>query len=349
MLISVIIPVYNGEKYLEKCVSSVLNQPYKNIEVICINDGSTDKSVEVLKEISERDERVHIINQVNEGVASARNKGIMSAKGEYVAFLDQDDIWVPNAVGENVIEKIKYDKYEMISFAYYQSNQSISRVLLHSREEKIIETDAEFPNEYVAENYRHHSSYFYLREFLLENCIMVDEYRNEDERFRMQCVYMSKKILYLETALFVYRNNYESVTHQQIEKKSQVIISCIEGYRKLFNCSENRRIVQYCNDSIVHLFLELMGAVSAESGKKNVIEEYYQKFELEKHLKKNQWMSEQDKKEWNLFFNHREIFIIKNKFRWNLYKLLRNLVCCSFLMQIYEKKKYPLLFGSEYK
>lgn len=89
--ISVIIPIYNVEKYLEKCLKSVVKQTLKDIEIICINDGSTDKSLEILKNFAQNDNRIKIINQKNSGPSIARNKGIKCAQGEYVSFIDSDD------------------------------------------------------------------------------------------------------------------------------------------------------------------------------------------------------------------------------------------------------------------
>ena len=90
-LISIIIPIYNAEKYIERCINSLKNQTYKNIEIICINDGSTDNSLNILKRIAITDNRITIIEQENKGVSVARNKGIESAKGKYIMFLDADD------------------------------------------------------------------------------------------------------------------------------------------------------------------------------------------------------------------------------------------------------------------
>ncbi|MGL6105767.1 glycosyltransferase family 2 protein [Romboutsia sp.] len=89
--ISVIVPVYNVEKYLERCLNSLLNQTYKNLEIILINDGSTDSSEEIRKKYSKQDEKIKFISQENKGIAETRNVGIKNSTGEYIAFLDSDD------------------------------------------------------------------------------------------------------------------------------------------------------------------------------------------------------------------------------------------------------------------
>lgn len=92
-MISVIVPVYNVEQYLEKCIRSILENTYKDLEVICVNDGSPDRCLEILQNLAEEDGRVKIVDQVNQGVQAARNNGFKEASGEYVAFIDSDD-WV---------------------------------------------------------------------------------------------------------------------------------------------------------------------------------------------------------------------------------------------------------------
>ena len=92
-LISVIIPVYNTAEYLPRCLESVLNNTYRNLEVICINDGSKDNSIEVLNAYAQKDSRIRVIDQENAGVSAARNRGLDEVVGEYIAFVDSDD-WI---------------------------------------------------------------------------------------------------------------------------------------------------------------------------------------------------------------------------------------------------------------
>lgn len=91
--ISVIIPVYNTADYLPRCLDSVINSDYRNLEIICVNDGSTDNSLDILNEYAEKDSRIRVITITNGGVSNARNVGIESSSGEFIAFVDSDD-WV---------------------------------------------------------------------------------------------------------------------------------------------------------------------------------------------------------------------------------------------------------------
>ncbi len=112
--ISVIIPVYNDEKYIRECLDSIANQTLNDIEIICINDGSTDSSLEILNEYY-KDKRIVIINQPNQGSAIARNKGLDIAQGEYIGFLDADDIYIDSKSLEMMFNAAKENDADMVS------------------------------------------------------------------------------------------------------------------------------------------------------------------------------------------------------------------------------------------
>lgn len=101
--VSVIIPVYNAEKYLEQCLDSVINQTLKEIEIICINDGSSDSSLDILERYQTRDNRIHVYSQKNAGLGTARNTGMKYVSGEYMAFLDSDDFYMPEALEKTYV------------------------------------------------------------------------------------------------------------------------------------------------------------------------------------------------------------------------------------------------------
>lgn len=104
--VSVIIPVYNDEKYLKQCVESVRNQSYSNLEIILVNDGSTDNSLAICEELRQNDDRVRVLNRVNSGVGSSRNAGLAMATGDYVLFVDNDDWLLPDHI-KNLYQLLK--------------------------------------------------------------------------------------------------------------------------------------------------------------------------------------------------------------------------------------------------
>lgn len=133
-LVSIVIPVYNGAKYIEETIRSVLAQTISNIEVLVINDASKDESAAIIEKIQIEDSRVKLINKQNSGVAATRNKGLEIAKGKYIAFLDQDDVWEPG----NLEEKIKVMLAEKRSWAFSNISYIDATGKLIDKEEKIV-------------------------------------------------------------------------------------------------------------------------------------------------------------------------------------------------------------------
>ncbi len=119
--ISVIIPIYNTHEYLPRCLDSVLTNTYRNIEVICVNDGSTDESLRILKQYAELDDRIVIIDKANEGVSVARNVGLDAAKGEFIAFIDSDD-WVHTQYFELLISVQKQTNADVVAVDYLKTS-----------------------------------------------------------------------------------------------------------------------------------------------------------------------------------------------------------------------------------
>ena len=125
--ISVIIPVYNVEKYLRECLDSVINQTMKDIEIICVNDGSTDSSLDILKEYAEKDDRIIVINQTNGYVESARNNALKIAKAEYIQFVDSDDYLELNACETAYKYALQYD-VDVVVFGYKNFPKQVGNV-----------------------------------------------------------------------------------------------------------------------------------------------------------------------------------------------------------------------------
>ena len=112
--LSIIIPCYNVEKYIEECLESVCNDRDADIEVICVNDGSTDGTLDILEQWKQKDARVIVINQENKGVSVARNQGLHIAKGKFIYFLDSDDKVKDVAILEKCCEKMQEDQLDIL-------------------------------------------------------------------------------------------------------------------------------------------------------------------------------------------------------------------------------------------
>lgn len=125
--VSIIIPIYNSEDTLEKCLDSVIAQSYKDIEIICVNDGSADNSLKMLKKYAKNDSRIVIIDKKNEGVSRARNDGLKIATGKYITFVDADDYVEPNEIEEmyNAIVKNRVDVVRSNYSVHYKNSNKI--------------------------------------------------------------------------------------------------------------------------------------------------------------------------------------------------------------------------------
>lgn len=123
-LVSIIVPIYNADKYLSRCLTSVIIQSYSNLEIILINDGSTDSSLDICKEFAEKDKRIVLVDKINEGVSIARNTGIRKSSGEYITFLDADDWIAPNYI-EHLMKPFENESID-ISVCNYQICKKIT-------------------------------------------------------------------------------------------------------------------------------------------------------------------------------------------------------------------------------
>ena len=117
--VSIIIPVYNVERYLEECMESVLRQTLKSIEVICVNDGSTDGSLQMLEAYKEKDSRVVLVSQKNGGYGLAMNRGLERATGEYIGIVEPDD-YVPLGMYEDLYQKAAEEKLDFVKADFYR-------------------------------------------------------------------------------------------------------------------------------------------------------------------------------------------------------------------------------------
>ncbi|HIT07288.1 MAG TPA: glycosyltransferase family 2 protein [Candidatus Scybalocola faecipullorum] len=137
--VSVIVPVYNAQDYLEQCIVSILEQTLQEIEVICVDDSSTDRSLEILKKYEKEDSRMRVLTQPNSGAGAARNRGLSQASGEYLSFLDADDFFEPDML-ELAYAKAKEDRADMVVFKsdqYHTDSDQFVQVAWTLREKEI--------------------------------------------------------------------------------------------------------------------------------------------------------------------------------------------------------------------
>ena len=135
--ISIIVPIFNVENYIERCLNSLINQTLKEIEIICINDGSTDNSLNILQKYQKKDCRITIINHENRGIGYVRNEGVKNAKGEFLGFVDPDD-WVDLNYFEKLYAAAKRHDADIAVSGFIRLNKKKNHTLLKFKQE--IET-----------------------------------------------------------------------------------------------------------------------------------------------------------------------------------------------------------------
>jgi glycosyltransferase involved in cell wall biosynthesis len=214
--VSVIVPVYNVEKYLRQCLDSVLNQTLRDIEIICVNDGSMDGSLAILEEYVKKDLRVVVINQTNQGAGLARNKGIEVAKGEYIHFMDSDDYLVDGAYEKfysvaknNDLDIIRgkshvFDEInkKVISMGYYEL-KDISKNKLFNKIMRFYDFPKIFTEVAVSPWIGLYKTYF-IREY---NVLYSDLICVNDRPFWIKSLINAKKIMFIDEYMEYHRRN----------------------------------------------------------------------------------------------------------------------------------------------
>lgn len=203
--VSVIIPVYNCRDYLEQCLNSVVRQSLQDMEIICIDDGSTDGSAEVIERFSRKDGRIILLRQSNQGAGKARNRGILNAGGKYLAFLDADDYYIDrDALGKMTEACETYDVPAAGSLRKsidhgQEKNGSLFVKALGDREAVVCEyKDFQIDYDY--------QSFVFERKLLSDNRILFPDYRRfQDPPLLVRALYAAEKFVVVNTYLYCYR------------------------------------------------------------------------------------------------------------------------------------------------
>lgn len=232
-LISIIVPIYNSEKYIERCINSLINQTYKKIEIILINDGSTDNSINICKNLAQIDKRIKVIDKDNQGVSVARNVGLENAHGDYVMFVDIDDWIESNTIQEmyNIIQKENVDIVKCNSISEFY-NKRINNVI----EKEICNIKIE-KDKYKKEILKILSNTSKLNviwgQLIKKEVVEKLRFENgivygEDLLFNVQCLKNATSIYFLDKCCYHYFINHSGVSRnysqQVLKKKIQDIL-----------------------------------------------------------------------------------------------------------------------------
>ncbi|MBQ6993489.1 MAG: glycosyltransferase [Lachnospiraceae bacterium] len=207
--ISVIVPIYNVEKYLSQCLDSLLSQTLRDIEIICVNDGSTDNSVAILEEYARKDSRVHIISKENTGYGHSMNVGMSSATGEYIGIVESDD-FVDKDMFLTLYEKAKESNADIVKSDFYDFCNGKIKQRNNLENVSEVVSKSEMPDQRLFDITPSIWSAIYKRSFLSRNNIRFHESSGasyQDVSFAFLCTAYAEKIVLLQEAYLFYRND----------------------------------------------------------------------------------------------------------------------------------------------
>lgn len=259
--VSVIVPVYNCEKYLKKCLVSILNQTLRNIEVICVDDGSTDNSYEILKEFYLKDNRIKVLRTENNGQGFARNLALNECRGEFIAFVDADD-WIESNMLELLFSKAKNNNLDMLFFQmvnYIESSNDFVETDLYNHQcfinngigENVIFNLSDV-HDFLFEIPVGPVSKLYKKEFLEYNKLKFPENMFfEDNSFFYNAFFKCNRAGFLKKQLYYRRRHKNSVTQTLDESKFDIIKATNSMLEVFF---DNNKYDEYKKDVINHTF-----------------------------------------------------------------------------------------------
>lgn len=241
-MISVIIPIYNVESYINKCLESVTNQTYKNLEIILIDDGSTDSSGEICNKWSQKDCRINVFHTSNYGVSHARNEGLRHIHGEFVSFIDADD-WIDEDMFERMVKHMVQDHCEVSVCGYKIEFENYSKVIFKKDKpntltrEKAVKLIFRFENNKVPKVISWELCDKIFSRQIVQN-LNFDEsiYMGEDMLFCWQALKHANRVLYIPIYAYHYVMRSQSAMHQGISSKS---LSVLKAVRMILQDTEN--------------------------------------------------------------------------------------------------------------
>lgn len=270
--ISVIIPMYNAERYVEKCLESIINQTYKNIEVIIINDGSTDNSKEICENFAKKDNRIKVITTENRGAGSARNTGLEMAKGEYISFIDSDDYIVEDYY-ERLYSMLQKTNADIAIGRYKRVYENETMHFINSGEMKEITSREELLELYGEDEDRYINAVLVTNK-LFRRSLFGDDIRFpirrliDDEFIIYKLIDKSRKIVYTDDVMYAYVQSNSSVMRTNF--KEQKVYDTIDVYDEVYGFFKEREDKEL-NEKIMIRYLSYCVELAWKTSKSEII------------------------------------------------------------------------------
>ena len=267
IIFSIIIPVYNTEKWIEECLFSVLSQSITEIEIICVNDGSIDKSEEIIKKIASKENRIILINQKNKGLPAARNSGLKFSIGKYILFLDADDMF-RNETLKDLLNIAKKEKVEVIyfdAFVFFMPgmNYDISKVNYYRRNKSygLMSGKDLFSNIIMNENFSDSACLMMIKRTWLNNnkIKFIEGIIYEDCIFSLQVMMKANYVYHINEKFYIYRIRSNSIMNTKIKPIN--LFSRIIDYRELIKLYINDNFTSFQKNALFKFINEIKNSV----------------------------------------------------------------------------------------
>jgi glycosyltransferase involved in cell wall biosynthesis len=344
MKVSIIIPVYNVEKYLRHCLDSVVNQTLKDIEIICVNDCSPDNSYLILEEYAKKDNRIKIITlKENGGLGNARNVALKEITSEYVMFLDSDD-WLELNACELAYNQISKNKNDFVVFGFYNYKSNTSRVknnvaklyLEIKGKSSVVPTELDFP-------YFKNAQCWYKifnTNFIIDNNILFDKGAFEDNIFNAKVFTLAKSISFLDKFLYNYRTNVASLSQNSLNYKDHIGAK-LRSYNVVKNIG-NQHVI---NLFLVYLISTCLHFFDRFSYDKNIRDDFYKRT----HNLFVDISKENDISEIKNYIDYERFLLFKNNDNFKKYAFNKFIKLQIFSIRRVEEHKVITVLGLQFK
>ncbi|WP_309088667.1 glycosyltransferase [Domibacillus sp.] len=282
--ISIIVPVYNVEDYIERCLNTICGQSYKNLEIILVDDGSSDNSMKICEEFSKKDNRIRVIHQSNQGVSAARNKGIGAATGDYIAFVDSDDYIHPEMY-ERLYMLLKKEDADMSACFirgcwdsnYAEPLRDNIKIRVY---DKVGAIKTVFDPEYEINGVGVVVTNKLYKKNLFDNLLFSTQVRRgEDEQIICYLMKRVNKFVITDERLYYYFNRQESLVHKKSNEAQNIrehldLLNMYDERMVLFREKEFNDIYNTCFFNMMNLTITSFFNLNDKKIKKSLVKRY---------------------------------------------------------------------------
>lgn len=304
-VLSIIVPIYKVEKYLNKCIESILNQTFNEYELILVNDGSPDLCLDICRKYEKSDSRVIVIDKENGGISSARNVGLDIAKGKYIGFVDSDD-WVEKSMYETLISIAEKYNADIVHCEYIEAMDESAKIVQEKKIiEKCLEKDEALDNLYNELTVSSAIAWNKIYKKELFNGIRYPVGKiHEDEFITYKLIYKANKVVYTNEKLYYYRNTPNSITNSSFNLKRLDYYEALEERIRFFDKVNNKKML---GKTIIHYYFKLIGS-------------YYSNKDANDKKKMEEIINEKLKSGYKMLIHSKDIKL-KNKLRGTFFRI----------------------------